>query len=135
MSFLLDTDILSLLERKRVPPKLLAWMTANEPDCFLSVVSFAELQFGIDQAPATHQPKLRIWMAETRRKFAGATEPLSEPVLVCWKKLLSELKHKNRTLTCEDSLIAATALSNGHTVVTHNTKHFKEAGVQLLDPV
>ena len=135
MSYLLDTDILSLLERKRVPPRLAAWITENETDCFLSVVSFAELQFGVDQAPVTHQPKLKVWMADTRRKFAGATEPLSEPVLVRWKKLLSELKQKNRTMTCEDSLIAATALFNGHTLVTHNTRHFQHAGVQVLDPV
>jgi toxin FitB len=135
VSYLLDTDILSFLERKRIPPKLVAWLSANEADCFLSVVSFAELQFGIDQAPATHQPKLRAWLADTRLKFAAATEPLSEPVLVRWKELLSELKQKNRTMTCEDSLIAATALFNGHTLVTHNSRHFGPAGVPVLDPI
>ena len=43
MSFLVDTDLLSLLERKRVPPRLAAWIQDNEADIFLSVVSFAEL--------------------------------------------------------------------------------------------
>jgi predicted nucleic acid-binding protein len=39
------------------------------------------------------------------------------------------------TMTCEDSLIAATALFHGHTVATHNKRHFDPAGVQTVDPL
>lgn len=135
MSYLIDTDLLSLLERKQVPPKLAAWVNANEVDIFLSVVSFAEIQFGLDRAPATHKPSLATWLADLRRKLAPSTEELSVPVLVRWKELLAELKGKNRTMTCEDSLIAATALYHGHTIATHNGRHFEPAGVQTFDPL
>jgi toxin FitB len=135
MSFLIDTDLLSLLERKRVPPKLATWVRENESEIFLSAVSFAELQFGLDHAPSTHHPGLAAWLAETRRKFASATEELTEPVLVRWKELLADLKNKNRTMTCEDSLIAATALFHGHTVATHNKRHFEPADVEIIDPL
>jgi predicted nucleic acid-binding protein len=135
MSFLVDTDLLSLLERRRVPPKLAAWVRGNEAEIFLSVVSFAELQFGLDQAPATHRPGLAAWLAETRRKFVPATEELTEPVLVRWKELLADLKRRNRTMTCEDSLIAATALFHGHILATHNKRHFEPAGLQVIDPL
>ena len=135
MSFLVDTDLLSLLERKRVPPRLATWIQDNEADVFLSVVSFAELQFGLDRAPATHKASLAAWLADLRRKLAPATEELTEPVLVRWKTLLADLKVKNRTMTCEDSLIAATALFHGHTVATRNTRHFEPAGVQTVDPL
>jgi predicted nucleic acid-binding protein len=135
MSFLIDTDLLSMLERKQVPPKLAAWVQSNETDIFLSVVSFAELQFGLDRAPAPHKASLAAWLAEARRKLAPATEDLTEAVLVRWKELLADLKVKNRTMTCEDSLIAATALFHGHTVATHNKRHFEPAGVQLVDPL
>ena len=135
MSYLLDTDLLSMLERKQVPPKLAAWIQNNESDIFLSVVSLAELQFGVGRAPATHQASLATWLAELRRKLAPATEELNEAVLVRWKELLADLKVKNRTLTCEDSLIAATALYHGHTVVTHNKRHFEPAGVPVFDPL
>jgi len=131
MSFLVDTDLLSLLERKRVPPRLTTWIQDNEADVFLSVVSFAEL----DRAPATHKASLAAWLADLRRKLAPATEELTEPVLVRWKALLADLKVKNRTMTCEDSLIAATALFHGHTVATRNTRHFEPAGVQTVDPL
>jgi predicted nucleic acid-binding protein len=135
VSFLIDTDLLSVLERKQVPPKLTNWIQDNEADIFLSVVSFAELQFGLDRAPATHKAGLAAWLAEIRRKLAPATEELTEPVLVRWKELLAELKAKNRTMTCEDSLIAATALFHGHTVATRNKRHFEPAGVQIVDPL
>ena len=135
MSFLVDTDLLSMLERKHVPPKLAAWVQNNEADIFLSIVSFAELQFGLDRAPVTHQASLGAWLANMRRRLAPATEELTEPILVRWKELLAELKIKNRTMTCEDSLIAATALFHGYTVATHNKRHFEPAGVQTIDPL
>ena len=134
MSVLLDTDLLSLLERKRVPAKLASWM-AQQTDLFVSVVSLAELEYGLLQSPATHHANLAEWLAETRRRLVAATEPLSEPVLVRWKALLTDLKNNHRTMTCEDSLIAATALFHGHTVATHNTRHFEPAGVKIVDPL
>jgi predicted nucleic acid-binding protein len=135
MSFLIDTDLLSLLERKHVPQKLSNWVRENEEEIFLSIVSFAELQFGLDQAPVTHRPGLSAWLTATRRTFAPATEELTEAVLVRWKELLAELKVKNRTMTCEDSLIAATALFHGHIVATRNKGHFEPAGVRIIDPL
>ena|SRR5258708_4447946 len=135
MSYLIDTDLLSMLERRQVPAKLAKWIGENEEEIFLSVVSFAELQFGLQRAPATHKASLAAWLTETRRAFAPATEELTEPVLVRWKELLADLKSKNRTMTCEDSLIAATALFHGHKVATHNKRHFEPAGVQVCDPL
>jgi len=135
VSFLVDTDLLSLLERKQVPPQLPTWIKNNEADLYLSVLSFAELQFGLDRAPATHKASLAAWLGEVRRKLAPATEELTEPVLIRWKGLLADLKVKNRTLTCEDSLMAATALFHSHIVATHNQRHFEAAGVQTVDPL
>ena len=135
MSFLVDTDLLSMLERRPVPPKLATWIQHHEADIFLSVVSFAELQFGLDRAPATQKASLAAWLAEIRRKLAPATEELTEPVLIRWKRLLADLKVKNRKMTCEDSLMAATALFHSHIVATHNKRHFEAAGVQTVDPL
>lgn len=135
MSFLIDTDLLSLLERKHVPAKLATWVRANDGDIFLSVVSMAELQQGANTAPATHRAALSAWISGLCRDYAAAIEPLDESVLVRWKELLAELKSKNRTMTCEDSLIAATALHHGHTLATHKPRRFTPAGVGLVDPL
>ena len=124
-----------MLERRNAPAKAVRWIQQNESEIFVSAVSFAELQFGIENAPATHKPSLTVWLAETRRRFSSATEELTEPVLVRWKELILDLRRQNRTMTCEDSLIAATALYHGHTVATHNTRHFEPAGVKIVDPL
>jgi predicted nucleic acid-binding protein len=134
VSVLLDTDLLSLLERKRIPAKLAAWI-AEQNDFVVSVVSLAELEFGLQQAPVAHRPPLASWLAETRRRFAPATEELTEPILVRWKELLADLKKRKRTMTREDSLIAATVLFRGHTLATHNKRHFEPAGVDVIDPL
>jgi predicted nucleic acid-binding protein len=47
----------------------------------------------------------------------------------------TDLKAKNRTMTCEDSPIAATALFHGHTLATHNRRHFEPAGLEIVDPL
>jgi len=132
VSVLLDTDLLSLLERKRIPAKLAAWI-ADQNDLVVSAVSLAELEFGLQQAPATHRAALADWLAQTRRTFPSAIEELTEPILVRWKELLADLKKRRRTMTCEDSLIAATALLRGHTLATHNKRHFEPAGVRIID--
>jgi hypothetical protein len=135
VSFLIDTDLLSLLERRQVPPKLENWIRENESRIFLSAVSWAELQFGLSQAPPAHQDRLKAWLKNMRQRLAPATEELTEAVLVRWKELLRDLKIKNRTMTCEDSLIAATALFHGHTIATHNKRHFEPAQVEIVDPL
>ena len=76
MSILLDTYLLSLLERKRIPAKLAAWI-AEQNDLVVSVVSLAELEFGLQQAPVAHRPALAGWLAETRRRMAGGPQPLT----------------------------------------------------------
>ncbi len=135
MSYLIDTDCLSLLRRKGKSRKLEAFVQANEADIFVSVVSWAELAHGASiTADPVFKAELAAWLAKTRQNLAGATEPLDEPVLVRWKQLLSELKMKNRTMTCEDSLIAATALHHAHKILTRNVAHFKPSGVAVIDP-
>jgi predicted nucleic acid-binding protein len=42
---------------------------------------------------------------------------------------------QNRTMTCEDSLIAATALRFGHTILTNNVAQFAPAAVPVFDPL
>ena len=77
MSFLIDTDLLSMLERKHVPAKLAAWVTSNDGDIFLSVVSLAEIQHGLDAAAVSRRPALVARaVGATRRDPSLAEDPL-----------------------------------------------------------
>jgi predicted nucleic acid-binding protein len=135
MSYLIDTDLLSFLRRKGRSRKLERFVAAHEAEIFVSVVTWAEIEAGVASTTEAFQEELRPWITSVRRQFAAATEPLDEAVLVRWKQLLFELKAKNRTVACEDSLIAATALHANHTILTRNTTHFAPTGAAVLNPI
>lgn len=135
MSYLIDTDLLSFLRRKGRSRKLERFVAAREAEIFVSVVTWAEIEHGIALTEKAFQRDLRLWVEAVRAQFAGATLPLDEYVLVRWKQLLAELKVRNRTMACEDSLIAATALHFHHTILTGNAAHFAPTGASVLNPM
>jgi predicted nucleic acid-binding protein len=51
-----------------------------------------------------------------------------------WANLVVELKKKGHRLPVLDSMIAATALEHKLTMATRNVRHFKTAGLKVIDP-
>lgn len=138
MNYLLDTDIISAFHKKSLPPKLVAWLGKNEGESFISVVSIAEMRHGLSAAPESHQAELVRRIEVTEDRFAESIVPLDVEVLIRWKQLLSELKGVNRTMTCEDSLLAATCLANDFVMATNNVRHFepaKQFGLEIENPL
>jgi predicted nucleic acid-binding protein len=138
MSFLLDTDIISAFHKKSIPPKLVSWLGKNEGDSFISVISIAEMRYGLDAAPESHRAELTRRIEITEDQFTESLVPLDLDVLIRWKQLLAELKNINRTMTCEDSLLAATCLANDFMMATNNVRHFEPArqfGLEIENPL
>ncbi len=138
MSFLLDTDIVSGYNKRTMPAKLETWLRANEGDSFISILSIAEMRFGLPGIQDQDHAILSERIAQTEIRFLESLESLDADVLVEWKRLLKSLKTVNRTMTCEDSLLAATALKRGHTMVSINSRHFepaKQFGLKLENPL
>ena len=94
-----------------------------EPDVAVSVITHVET---LGYHPLTSDEKL--YLAEF---FANVERlPVSEAVVTQAVAL-----RQTRRVKLGDSLIAATALAHGATLVTHNTDDFKWiAGLTLLDP-
>jgi len=138
MSYLLDTDIISAFQKKSIPPKMAAWLGKNEGDSFISVVSIVEMRHGLGAAPETHREELTRRIEVMEERFTESFVPLDLDVLIRWRQLLSELKSVNRTLTCEDSLLAATCLANDFVMATNNVRHFEPArqfGLEIENPL
>jgi len=51
-----------------------------------------------------------------------------------WAELLASLRRSGRVMPIKDSLIAATALVHGLTMVTRNSTDFEKAGLRIVDP-
>jgi predicted nucleic acid-binding protein len=138
MSYLLDTDIISAFHKKTISLKMAAWLGKNEGDSFISVVSIAEMRHGLDAAPESHREELAQRIETTEERFTESLVSLDMDVLIRWKQLLSELKSVNRTLTCEDSLLAATCLAHDFIMATNNVRHFEPArqfGLEIENPL
>jgi predicted nucleic acid-binding protein len=77
------------------------------------------------------------WLRAHAREFAVDPVILGElrfETGLRWASLLADLRRKGLAMPIKDSLIAATALVHGLTVVTRNQADFVKAGVELLDP-
>jgi predicted nucleic acid-binding protein len=82
---------------------------------------------GRDSAHARH---LERWLAQVRATFADRLLPVDEQVAIMWGRL----RAAQPTPPYVDSLIAATALAHGLTVVTRNVRDFTSTGVPVINP-
>lgn len=130
--YLLDTNVISELRRPKPHGGVITWTeNANEQDLFLSAVTLAEIQAGIELTRDQDQDKadeLEGWLNQV-----AATHqilPMDGNVSRTWAKLMH---HRSNTLY-EDAMIAATAKVHHLTVVTRNIKDFQHFDIPLLNP-
>jgi predicted nucleic acid-binding protein len=130
VSWLLDTNALSELPKPRPNPGVVAWLAERANDetrTFVSSLSLAEIYRGIDRF-AAHDPRqsrLRRWaMEELSARFAGRILAFDEAVARTWGAMTARLA-RGIVVPTMDSLIAATAVHHGLTLVTRNVGHMR----------
>lgn len=137
MKWVLDTNVVSEIGRKRPSPAVLAW-TARQPteDTAISIVTLAELRSGADAAPDERQRReLIAWLDDTvLRSFDGRVLPLTLQILTDWVSSGRRLAASRTTREASDLLIASTARIHNLTVVTRNTRDFEGTGVTVYNP-
>lgn len=134
MSWLLDTNVLSELRRKRPDPNVVRWVSERPASLFhLSVLTIGEIRKGIDGvADPALNAQLEQWLSvDLTARFAGRILPIDQQVAQCWGRMIASA---GRPLPAIDSLLAATALSHRLELVTRNTRDFEGLGVPLVNP-
>ncbi len=135
--WLLDTNILSELRRKKPAAKVVRFIAAQPLDSlFVSAVTFAEIRFGIERAPdPARRAELNDWLNhKIRPLFEERVLPVSEEVMFKWRVLVEEGRKAGHTFSQPDLIIAATALHHGLTVVTRDTADYVRARTPVFDP-
>ncbi|MCB1588154.1 MAG: type II toxin-antitoxin system VapC family toxin [Xanthomonadales bacterium] len=130
--YLLDTNVVSELRRRKPHGAVLAWLQAVDDAClFLSAVTLGEIQAGIeltrDQDPAK-AGDIEVWLEQVAASHNII--PMDGRIFRRWARLM----HRQSNTLNEDAMIAATALVHGLTVVTRNTRDFEVLGVDVLNP-
>ena len=120
--YMLDTNILIFCMRH--PGSACAAKVASHLglDVCVSVVTYAELEFGIHNSKMPEQSRIAV-----NRILAGiAVEDFDRRAAMHFGAILADLKqrHKDRVNQDRDKMIAAHARSRGYVLVTDNTKDF-----------
>jgi len=134
VSYLIDTNVLSELRRKKPDAQVVNWMQARpRQSLFLSILTLGEIRKGIERVEdALKKQLLNDWLEiGLPNYFVGRLLDINAQVADRWGRLLA---NAGRPIPAIDGLLAATALQNDLTLVTRNLKDFDGLGVRLLNP-
>lgn len=135
--YLLDANVISEIRKMKsgkADANVTAWIrSVNTATLYISVITVLELEQGIlgkEREDAAQGAILRNWFEnQVLPAFSQATLNIDAAVARQCAQLHVPNKKGER-----DALIAATAVINNMTVVTRNTKDFKDTPVALLNP-
>ena len=131
--YLLDTNFISETRKIRTNAGVTAFLpAADTAGLFLSVLTLGELRKGVEANRRTDSvtaASLGAWVDGIETTFADRVLPVDAAAARLWGELSAR-----RSLPAVDTLIAATAITRGLTLVTRNTRDVAATGVPLLDP-
>jgi predicted nucleic acid-binding protein len=137
MRFLLDTCVISELVARQPDPGVVQWIdNVVEENLFLSAITIGEIKKGIEKlAVSSRRSTLAEWLEdELIVRFQDKILPLDTAVMLIWGKLVSDLEKQGKRMPAIDSLLAATALQGGLTLVTRNEDDFAHCGAAVVNP-
>lgn len=130
---MLDTNVVSEVRRARPDGNVSSFLVSiRERHVCLSVLTLGELRKGAEARRRTDvraADSLDEWIAEIEEVYADRLLPVDEAVADLWGRLSA-----TRPRPVVDTLIAATALAHGMTLVTRNVTDRNDMGVALINP-
>jgi predicted nucleic acid-binding protein len=110
-----------------------AWYRAAAgQEKFLSVLSVGEIRRGIESIRRRDNrsaQKLDIWLAKLRAEYSSRILAVDQEIAETWGRLMVP-----DPLPVIDSILAATAIVHGLTLVTRNVDDIRRTGVAFVDP-
>lgn len=133
MSWLLDTNVISEIRKgTRGDPGVARWAAGRRDDAWLSVLTVGEIRRGIelkrrkDEVAARH---LDIWLQGLLGTFESRILPIDDRVAGVWGRL-----NVPDPRPVVDTLLAATAIVHGLTLVTRNVSDVAGTGAKVFNP-
>jgi predicted nucleic acid-binding protein len=133
VSFLIDTNIVSELRKKKANSLVLEWFSnLVDDDVFLSVLTIGEIRRGIQRIHGRDPRQasaLNSWLTTLTDSYSERILPIDRKVVEEWGKLPG-----HDTVPVIDALIGATARVHGLTVATRNVKDISRTGAICINP-
>jgi len=134
VSYLIDTNIISEIRKgDRCDAKVSEWYASiADEDLFLSTLVLGEIRKGVELArprDAGRATALERWLRDVVAAFGGRVLGIDNAVSDQWGRMSAI-----RTIPVIDGLLAATAVTNGLTLVTRNDRDIAGLGATALNP-
>lgn len=134
MSYLIDTNIISEVRKgDRCDAKVSEWYASvADEDLFLSTLVLGEIRKGVELARPRDAGKataLERWLRDVEAAFGGRVLGIDNAVSDRWGRMSAI-----RRIPVIDGLLAATAVTNGLTLVTRNDRDIAGLGAAVLNP-
>ena len=130
--YLLDTNVLSELRKPKPNDSVLKWFAeVPREQVFVPAVVVGEIQAGIElrrERNAVEADEIEAWLAGVRASYSLL--PMDADAFVAWARLM----RKKPDGLSFDAMIAAIAIVNRLRVVSRNTRHFVQLGLDALNP-
>ncbi len=137
MKFLLDTNVVSEWAKPRPDDGVVAWMNEVDEDrVFISVISLAELRYGVERMPAgARRRRLDEWCKEELPlRFEGRVLLIDRVIAEAWGRILARCETAGRPISTMDGFIAATAETHRLVLVTRNVSDFESSVKEMVNP-
>jgi len=127
--YMLDTDTCSYIMRRSPDAVIKRLAKVPVSDVCISVISKSELMFGVEVSPKRRQDEAALV------SFLRYVEVLDFPdeAVLHYAKIRAELKARGTMIGANDLFIAAHARSLGLTLITNNTREFKQVRGLSID--
>lgn len=133
MRYLLDTNVVSELRRRRPDARVASWRTGVlSSEICISVLVAGEIRKGIEivrERDVVRAREFEEWLEGLLRAFADRVLPLTVATADAWGRL-----PRARTLPVVDSLLLASAAEHGLTFVSREADRYADIGVPVLNP-
>lgn len=132
----LDTNVVSELQRPRVDPLVAQWIAGlNADETYICGPVLMEQSFG---ASAHHLRTGSARYVESFENllagFAGRSLTIDDLAFMDAGRLRAERESIGRHLSIGDAMIAAICLSHGAKLATRNVRDFEGLGLDLVNP-
>ena len=134
---LIDTNVVSEPWKPKPDARVVAWLDAQAVETlYLSVITVAELRFGIAAMPAG---KRRTSLGDRMERtllplFSARILPFDLPATKAYAELMMRARSAGKAIGRADGYIAAIAAANGLTIATRDTTPFEATGLEVINP-
>ena len=133
---ILDTNVLSALMRPVPDPPAVDWLDRQaRTSIWTTSITVLEIRFGLQIMPGGKRRSALLHAFEALLETIGhRVAPFDVPAAERAGELMAARQRKGRPVELRDTMIAGIVLAHHATLATHNTPHFEDLSLPVVNP-